>query len=155
MDKDDEPLISQRQSPQSVFPRPTWSSATVPSAPPSKPASKDAKTLLCNGAFPVRVLHRVCCSQREVIGPVILQTPDLRRSDADIMRAPLLIRADAGCRIGIGHLMRGLALAQAWQSGGGRAVFVAETVQELSARLRSEGFEHVPLAGSHVPATWH
>jgi UDP-2,4-diacetamido-2,4,6-trideoxy-beta-L-altropyranose hydrolase len=117
----------------------------VPSAPPSKPASGDAKTLLCNGAFPVRVLHRVCCSQREVISPVILQTPDLRRSDADIMRAPLLIRADAGCHMGIGHLMRGLALAQAWQSGGGRAVFVAETVQELSARLRSEGFEHVPL----------
>jgi len=33
---------------------------------------------------------------------------------------PLLIRADADTQIGTGHLMRCLALGQAWQDAGGR-----------------------------------
>jgi UDP-2,4-diacetamido-2,4,6-trideoxy-beta-L-altropyranose hydrolase len=59
---------------------------------------------------------------------------------------PLLIRADADTQIGTGHLMRGLALGQAWQDAGGRAVFLmAVETPPLEARLRSEGMEVVRL----------
>lgn len=52
----------------------------------------------------------------------------------------LLIRADGGPAVGHGHVMRCLALAQAWQRAGGTAVFVqAETPAGLVARLGSEG----------------
>jgi UDP-2,4-diacetamido-2,4,6-trideoxy-beta-L-altropyranose hydrolase len=37
---------------------------------------------------------------------------------------PLVIRADADPRLGTGHVMRGLALAQAWRAAGGRATLV-------------------------------
>jgi len=59
---------------------------------------------------------------------------------------PLLIRADADTQIGTGHLMRCLALGQAWQDAGGRAVFLmAVETPPLEARLRSEGMEVVRL----------
>ena len=54
---------------------------------------------------------------------------------------PLCIRADAGLSIGIGHLMRCLALAQAWQERGGAVTFVTAPGQPaLQSRFVREGF---------------
>ena len=53
----------------------------------------------------------------------------------------LLIRADAGTAIGIGHVMRMLALGQAWRGGGGRVVFVTSSPPRLVERLVREGFD--------------
>lgn len=58
----------------------------------------------------------------------------------------LVVRADASVAIGTGHVMRGLALSQAWQSAGGKVVFaMAQSTPAIEQRLRSESFELVKL----------
>lgn len=60
----------------------------------------------------------------------------------------LIIRADAGSEIGAGHLMRCLALAQAWKRSGGEVSFItACESRQILARLSREGIEVNTLRG--------
>ena len=62
----------------------------------------------------------------------------------------LCIRADAGEKIGVGHVMRCLALAQAWQDRGGDVVLASQNLPEaLRQRLAAE---NVAIQGE-IPAT--
>jgi len=57
-------------------------------------------------------------------------------------RKMLLIRADADAQIGTGHVMRCLALAEAWLDNGGDVSFVSACeVPELEVRLKNEGIQ--------------
>ena len=58
------------------------------------------------------------------------------------MPSTLLIRADASVSIGTGHIMRMIALGQAWQAQGREVHFLcAEITAVLEQRLASEGFQ--------------
>ena len=67
-----------------------------------------------------------------------------------------ILRADGGPGLGGGHIMRCLALAQAWSETGGRAVFCAAMLApSLRQRLVEEGFSCVAVdatAGSNTDA---
>ena len=62
----------------------------------------------------------------------------------------LIIRADASPQIGTGHLMRCLALAQAWKDDDGKVIFItACQSEELIRRLQEENFDTNVLPNSH------
>ena len=61
----------------------------------------------------------------------------------------VIFRADASVAMGTGHVMRCIALAQAWQDQNGECVFAAaESTSASEARLRDEKFEFVRITAS-------
>lgn len=62
----------------------------------------------------------------------------------------LLIRADANTKIGTGHIMRCIALAQAWQDQGGAVTFLSHCDSEaIRQRIIDEGFEFISIERPH------
>ena len=65
----------------------------------------------------------------------------------------LLIRADSGPNIGTGHVMRTLALGQAWKRIGGSVAFVSGDLPSgLIARIQAENFDIYKLDNSTCDA---
>ena len=68
----------------------------------------------------------------------------------------LVIRADASTQMGTGHLMRCLALAQAWKDTGGRVTFITACQNKnLLQRLKEADFDLHALVHPHPhPGDW-
>lgn len=63
---------------------------------------------------------------------------------------PLLIRTDANSKIGTGHLMRCIALAQTWRNRGGEVFLFGEIEKKsLLNRLEEEGVQYTQLNRLH------
>ena len=60
----------------------------------------------------------------------------------------LTIRADSSSTMGTGHVMRMIALGQAWQDRGGSVHFIGD-VGLLMDRLLHEDFTHTPILFAH------
>lgn len=62
----------------------------------------------------------------------------------------MIIRADGTTQIGTGHIMRCLALAQAWKERGGQVLFISHCEsQALENLIIDEGFDLVPIKNPH------
>jgi UDP-2,4-diacetamido-2,4,6-trideoxy-beta-L-altropyranose hydrolase len=62
----------------------------------------------------------------------------------------LFVRADATSAMGTGHVMRCIALAQAWQDHGGKVIFLTHCESDnLQQRIQNEGFQLIPIAKPH------
>lgn len=66
----------------------------------------------------------------------------------------LLIRADAGPAVGIGHVMRMLAIAEAWVTRGGSFVVAGQLAAELVPRIDAIGGRHVPRPTGLNDGAW-
>ena len=65
----------------------------------------------------------------------------------------LLVRADAGPNIGTGHVMRTLALGQAWKQRGGSVTFVCGHLPRgLIKRIEAEDFQLFQIKNDHSDA---
>jgi UDP-2,4-diacetamido-2,4,6-trideoxy-beta-L-altropyranose hydrolase len=63
---------------------------------------------------------------------------------------PLVVRADASTAIGIGHIMRSVALAEAYADQGGQVTVLGRIEQQpLVAQLLDQRFDYVPLTAVH------
>jgi len=63
--------------------------------------------------------------------------------------APLIVRADANARSGIGHLIRSAALAQGWAARGGNAILLASIEGQTPAAIAATGVELRRLPAAH------
>ena len=81
---------------------------------------------------------------------------EIRRRSPEQVSPQLVVRADAGAHLGTGHLMRCLALAQAWIAEGGKVTFLSCCESPaLRRRVTREGARFVPLAAAHPdPTDW-
>ncbi|MFT5240054.1 MAG: UDP-2,4-diacetamido-2,4,6-trideoxy-beta-L-altropyranose hydrolase [Candidatus Promineifilaceae bacterium] len=62
----------------------------------------------------------------------------------------LIIRADASASMGVGHVMRCIALGQAWVESGGKVIFLSTLVSDvLKRRIIDEGFGLVALDAAY------
>jgi len=66
-------------------------------------------------------------------------------------RAVLAVRADAGPRIGSGHLVRSSALGSAWAAAGGDVVFLTSAVAADYCADLAPGHRVIPLEGETRP----
>ncbi len=77
------------------------------------------------------------------------------RNNCDAVPTPLdpvpwlLVRADSDAEIGTGHVMRCIALSQAWQDAGGRAALLGKVGSGLRARLVQEDIAWWPLTAAY------